>query len=88
MEFKLVSAGDYFVEEAGGKRILKAFLLTCVGVAIYDKVARVGGLCHILLPDPLDPESTWMPKSYASSCLALFVDDLLKNGADRTNWRR
>ena len=83
MECKLVSAGDYFVEEAGRHRTLEALLLTCVGVAIYDEASRVGGLCHILLPDPLDLETTWQPKSYASSCLALFVDELLKKGADR-----
>ncbi len=82
MKFQLVNAGDYCVEEAGVKSRLQALLLTCVGVAIYDKVAGVGGLCHILLPDPLDRETTWQPKSYASSCLALFVDELLQKGAD------
>jgi len=81
MEHTLVSAGDYLIESSGGHRIFEALLLTCVGVAIYDKTSRVGGLCHILLPDSPGPESSWQPKSYASSCLSLFIDDLLKNGA-------
>jgi putative nucleotidyltransferase with HDIG domain len=81
MEHTLISAGDYLIEHSGRYRIFEALLLTCVGVAVYDKTAGVGGLCHILLPDPPEPENSWQPKSYASSCLALFVDDLLKSGA-------
>ncbi|MBU4260834.1 MAG: HDOD domain-containing protein [Proteobacteria bacterium] len=81
MEHTLVSAGDYLIESSGEHRFFEALLLTCVGVAIYDKISGVGGLCHILLPDSPGPESSWQPRSYASSCLALFVDDLLKSGA-------
>jgi putative nucleotidyltransferase with HDIG domain len=84
MEHTLVSAGDYSIESSGEYRIFEALLLTCVGVAIYDKISGVGGLCHILLPDSPGPESSWQPRSYASSCLALFVDDLLKSGADHS----
>ncbi|MCB2180583.1 MAG: HDOD domain-containing protein [Desulfobulbaceae bacterium] len=78
---KLVNAGDYLFESSARHTIFEAHLQTCVGVAIYDKLAGVGGLCHILLPDPAVPGSSWQPKSYASSCLALFVDDLLRAGA-------
>lgn len=81
MEHTLISAGDYLIEQSGRYRIFEALLLTCVGVAIYDKTAGVGGLCHILLPDSPEQENPWQPKSYASPCLALFVDDLLKSGA-------
>ncbi|RJX36104.1 MAG: HDOD domain-containing protein [Desulfurivibrio sp.] len=82
MEHRLVSAGDYLIESSGEHRIFEALLLTCVGVAIYDKIARVGGLCHILLPDSPGLENSWQPRSYASSCLGFFVDDLIKSGAD------
>jgi len=81
MEQTLVGAGDYLIASSEQQQLVEALLLTCVGVAIYDKVAGVGGLCHILLPDPPEQDNIWQPKSYASSCLALFVDDLLKNGA-------
>ncbi|MBU0968064.1 MAG: HDOD domain-containing protein [Proteobacteria bacterium] len=82
MEHTLVSAGDYLIESSGESRIFEALLLTCVGVAIYDKISGVGGLCHILLPDSPGPENSWQPRSYASSCLSLFVEDLLKSGAE------
>ncbi|MBI5558374.1 MAG: HDOD domain-containing protein [Deltaproteobacteria bacterium] len=82
MENALVSAGDYLIESSGRQKTIEALLLTCVGVAIYDRSAGVGGLCHILLPDADGRDTAWQPKSYASSCLALFVDDLLKQGAN------
>jgi putative nucleotidyltransferase with HDIG domain len=82
MEHAFVSAGDYLIESVGKKKIIEVLLLTCVGVAMYDRVAKIGGVCHILLPDSPHDEHDWQPKSYASSCLALFVQDLIKGGAE------
>lgn len=44
-----VSIGDYHV--AGGHTVLTTVLGSCVGVIIYDKVNKVGGLAHVYLPD-------------------------------------
>ena len=82
MDHAFVSAGDYLIESSGKQRIIEVLLLTCVGVAMYDRISKVGGVCHILLPDSPHDEHTWQPKSYASSCLALFVDELVKSGAE------
>jgi putative nucleotidyltransferase with HDIG domain len=83
MEHAFVSAGDYLIESSGKQRIIEVLLLTCVGVAMYDRTAKVGGVCHILLPDSPDDEHFWQPKSYASSCLALFLDELVSRGAEQ-----
>nr|MBF0220995.1 HDOD domain-containing protein [Desulfobulbaceae bacterium] len=81
MENKVVSAGEYRIESSGKSLRLEALLGTCVAVAIYDSTANVGGLCHILLPDIDSHDNAWRPKCYASSALALFLDDLVKEGA-------
>ena len=60
---------------------LKAILGTCVGLAIVDRTARVGGLLHILLPEPVsgfeNPES---PK-YATTGVPAFLKALTAQGA-------
>ena len=78
-----VAAGDYVISEAGEQIKLVALLGTCVGVAIFDSSNDIGGLCHILLDKPNDPENVWQPRNYASTSLPFFVDDLLKKGAQR-----
>ncbi|MCF8067330.1 MAG: HDOD domain-containing protein [Desulfobacterales bacterium] len=75
-----VASGSYFV----GKKspmLLQAFLGTCVGVAIFDPAANVGGLIHILLPSPNFPDNTYQQKKYATTGLPLFIDALLEAGA-------
>ena len=57
-----VASGSYRVETQKPV-ILEAYLGTCVGVALYDPVAGVGGLIHLLLPEPISPETTSQPDS-------------------------
>lgn len=75
-----VGAGDYQIVTGGKKINLTALLTTCTGVALYDRIAGVGGLCHILLPDSPGHDYSWAPKVYATSCLNLLLADLLKAG--------
>ena len=48
-----VAAGSYYVCHSQ-PLILQSFLGTCVGVALFDEEAQVGGLIHLLLP-PFSP---------------------------------
>ncbi len=61
--------------------ILQAFLGTCVGVALYDKVNGTGGIIHILLPEPLSDMPPEFPEKYASTGLPMFLEKLKKMGA-------
>ncbi len=49
MEIK-VGISDYKVAKSPG-RLITLGLGSCVGIAIYDKKNRIGGLSHIMLPD-------------------------------------
>lgn len=46
-----VASGSYVVMEKT-PQILEAYLGTCVGVTLCDRNANVGGLIHLLLPEP------------------------------------
>ncbi|MBZ0265765.1 HDOD domain-containing protein [bacterium] len=81
-----VSSCD-FVVQATSDVVLEAILGTCVGVAIVDEEAQVGGLFHILLPRPTGNTPTWTPRTYASTGLPEFLKELLKAGATVENMK-
>ena len=78
----MITSGSYHV---GTKTsvVLQAFLGTCVGVAIYDSDADIGGLIHLLLPQPVIPESTYEPEKYALTALPIFLEALYNHGAKK-----
>lgn len=79
-----VAAGQCIISKRKGE-VLHADLGTCVGVALYDSCANVGGLIHLLLPEPPSPENPWQPESYAATGLPLFIERLCQQGASRPN---
>ena len=81
-----VAAGTYYVDSQK-PTVLEAYLGTCVGAALYDSVAGVGGLIHILLPEPLKIEGFFQPEKYASTGFPLFLEALAKAGASAENMK-
>ncbi len=70
-----------------GKHVYQAYLGTCVGVALYDDKAGVGGLIHILLPEPPSSSPPDFPDKYASTGLPRLIRNLVKIGASCENLR-
>jgi putative nucleotidyltransferase with HDIG domain len=81
-----IAAGTYCVDTQKPV-VLEAYLGTCVGAALYDSVAGVGGLIHILLPEPLKIEGSFQPEKYASTGFPLFLEALAKAGASAENMK-
>jgi putative nucleotidyltransferase with HDIG domain len=79
----IVSSGSFVVEKAQ-PRLLEAYLGSCVGVTIVDRKNMVGGLYHILLPEPPLPDTTYQREAYAASGLPIFLQELFKKGADQS----
>ena len=75
-----VTAGSYYVDNAKSM-ILDAYLGTCVAVALYDTEAGIGGLIHLLLPEPISPAETFHPGKYASIGFPIFLKALYDAGA-------
>jgi putative nucleotidyltransferase with HDIG domain len=76
-----VPAGAYRVSEKKNE-ILNAYLGTCVGLSLCDRNAKVGGLIHILLPEPGGSDYMGKPVSYAITGLPIFIKELHKLGAE------
>ncbi|MBU0986955.1 MAG: HDOD domain-containing protein [Proteobacteria bacterium] len=84
MQSQHVPAGNYAIGKKKELR-LEACLGTCVGVTLCDRDAQVGGLIHLLLPEPTDPLNPWKAEIYASTGLPLFIEALLEKGAGKNN---
>ena len=54
---------------------------SCVGIALYDPVTKVGGLAHIMLPDSKQARSTENLAKFADTCLPIMLNELVKLGA-------
>lgn len=54
---RVIGIGEMFVSDDPADVITTYALGSCLGIAIYDPVVRVGGLLHAMLPDStVDPE--------------------------------
>lgn len=57
---------------------------SCVGIALYDSVTKIGGLAHIMLPDSTQARSTENPAKFADTCVPIMLEDILRLGASRS----
>ncbi|GBG56275.1 putative chemoreceptor glutamine deamidase CheD [Sporomusaceae bacterium FL31] len=57
---------------------------SCVGIALYDSIAKVGGLAHIMLPDSTQARSAENPAKFADTALPLMLSEMLKLGATKS----
>ena len=78
-----VAAGSYYVSHTK-PLILQSFLGTCVGVALFDDEAQVGGLIHLLLPEPVSRTGGIQPEKYASTGFPLFLKAVCNEGASKS----
>lgn len=57
---------------------------SCVGIALYDPITKVGGLAHIMLPDSKQARSAENPAKFADTALPLMLDEVIKLGAAKS----
>ena len=79
-----VTAGSYYIDNAKSM-ILHAYLGTCVAVALYDAEAGIGGLIHLLLPEPISSTETIHSGKYASTGFPIFLKAIYDAGASPEN---
>jgi len=65
--------------------VYQAYLGTCLGVALYDRSTKIGGMIHILLPEPPGFAAPDFQEKYASTGIPLLIKQLTALGADRKN---
>lgn len=57
---------------------------SCVGIALFDSVAKVGGLAHIMLPDSTQARSADNIAKFADTALPAMLNDIIKLGANKS----
>lgn len=59
---------------------------SCVGVVLYDRMNKIGGLAHIMLPDStLSSNNNFNPGKFADTAIDALIEDMLKLGINRSN---
>jgi putative nucleotidyltransferase with HDIG domain len=76
----IVPTGGMEITKSGQ---LKAFLGSCVGLAIFDSKKHFGGMLHILLPEPVSDVPDSQLTYYASTGIPLFLEAFSKEGSNR-----
>lgn len=60
---------------------IRTVLGSCVGIAIYDRAARLGGLAHVILPS--STRGAGDRRKFADTAIDWLLDELHKAGAAR-----
>lgn len=68
-------------------KILTIGLGSCVGIALYDGVNKIGGLAHIMLPDSTQFSNITNPGKFADLAIPLLLDKMISMGACRINMK-
>lgn len=81
-----VGMADMKIASVGGDVIVTHALGSCLGVAVYDPVATVGGLLHVMMPQgSINPEKAQAnPFMFVDSGVPVFFQQLYSAGADKT----
>lgn len=85
-EYRVVGLGEYLVSAQPFGTMIAHSLGSCLGVAICDPVARIGGLLHALLPDSelhlgraLD-----QPALFVDTGLEVLIREICARGAEKS----
>jgi len=81
MEGSLINVGVAQVKIASGPAVLRTILGSCVGICIFDRIKKIGGLAHILLP--VDTSNGTAIEKFAETAIPHMVQMLLKEGAKK-----
>jgi chemotaxis protein CheD len=59
---------------ASAPTVIRTLLGSCVGVVLYDRPSRLGGVAHVVLPDSRG--SADQPGKYADTAIPALIDDM------------
>lgn len=54
---------------------------SCIGITLYDPVAKIGGLAHIMLPDSTQIKNNANKAKFADTGIELLIEEMIKQGA-------
>ncbi len=78
----LINVGVAQMQTAANSTVLRTILGSCIGICIYDKGKKTGGMVHVLLPECMSSDK---PEKYADTAIPLLINTLLKAGCKKEN---
>lgn len=84
----MVTAGATLVRVArhviGGRdaKLMAVGLGSCVVIVLHDREREVGGMAHVLLPDPSMAKDGSNPYKFASTAVPKLIEELVQTGSD------
>ncbi len=57
---------------------------SCVGIALYDRIRKVAGLAHIMLPDSCQIKNNTNKAKFADTAIEILVNEMVKQGASES----
>jgi chemotaxis protein CheD len=83
---KIIKVGMADYKVAGYPDILTTLGLgSCVGIAIYDKIHRIAGLAHIMLPTSENVRSNLNVAKYADTAIPSIINEMISKGANKAS---
>tara|TARA_Y100001935_G_scaffold217449_1_gene189718 strand:+ start:173003 stop:173497 length:495 start_codon:yes stop_codon:yes gene_type:complete len=85
---KVVSVSDIKVSNNPDDLIITHALGSCLGITLYDSVAKVGGMAHVMLPiSKADPDKAKAnPAMYVDTGFATLLKMMYELGAKKQNF--
>ncbi len=77
-----VGIADFKVGKSPSK-IITLGLGSCIGITLYDRMSKIGGMAHIMLPKNTDPEKRSL--KFADVGIEEMLDALIKMGSKIRN---
>ena len=81
MEAIKILPGEYYV--TGRDVVIVTVLGSCVSVCLYDRLARIGGMNHFMLPDHHEGGVLSESARYGAYAMEILINNLVKAGASR-----
>lgn len=82
----MVSPGEYLIT-SDPSAVLETYLGSCVGIALHDRVAGIGGLLHIILPDADGWRTKATPAKYACTGIPLLIQEMEAAGGRKDRFK-
>lgn len=65
-------------------KLLTAGLGSCIGICFLDKLRRIGGMAHIMLPSSVQAKNAQNKAKFADSAIELLLSEMKNAGANTT----
>lgn len=84
---RVVGISEMYVSNNPEDRIVTYSLGSCIGVSVYDPVAKVGGIVHCMLPlSKIDPQKAKdKPYMFVDTGVTALLQEVFNLGANRHN---